>query len=398
MIEAYRYFSLRPNRRRVFLLKILLSLALISGFLLSFKLWGSSHSYPLNPVADWLPVVPYPFDYMPFGSLLALLILIAFAVRPQSYIAAFLFLIVLLGLTDQSRWQPWVYQYVFMLAAMAFYSWNTSDEAGQRILLNTCRVIVASIYVWSGIQKLNFDFINKLFPSLINPYLKFVFGVVDATPRFLIVSVAVIEACIGIGLLTRRFRNLSVLLALMQHLFILLLFIPVKRNSVVWPWNIAMAGFVVILFWQSKDISIREILLPNRIGFHALAVILFGIMPIFSFFNLWDSYLSATLYSGNVAGGVIYINESVRGHLPPAIQAHVEVSPSTGQLLINPNRWSLTELNVPMYPERRVLINITKRICAYAEDPSGVSMKFYGKANWLNGSRETTSFNCNELR
>jgi uncharacterized membrane protein YphA (DoxX/SURF4 family) len=285
-----------------------------------------------------------------------------------------------------------------MLAAMCFYSWNSADEVGQKVLLNTCRVIVASIYVWSGVQKLNFSFISKLFPSLINPYLKFVFGVVDITPRFLIVSVAIIEACIGIGLLTRRLRNLSVLLALMQHLFILLLFIPVNRNSVIWPWNIAMAGFVVILFWQAEDISIREVLLPNRIGFHALAVILFGIMPLFSFFNLWDSYLSSTLYSGNVAGGVIYINESFREHLPSDIQAHVEASPSTGQLLISPNKWSLAELNVPMYPERRILINITKRICGYAEDPSEVSLKFNGKPNWWNGSREMTAFNCNELR
>ncbi|HEX8773268.1 MAG TPA: hypothetical protein VF735_06645 [Pyrinomonadaceae bacterium] len=393
MIEADSYGS-----RRVLFLKILLPLALISGFLLSIKLWVSSRSFPLSPVADWLPVAPFPFDYILFISLIALLILIALAARPRIYIAAFLFLIVLLGLTDQARWQPWVYQYVFMLAAMCFYSWNSSDEVGQRALLNACRVIVASIYVWSGVQKLNFTFINKLFPSLVNPYLKFVFGVVDITPRFLIISAAIVEASIGIGLLTRRFRKLSVWLALLQHLFILLLFIPVKRNSVIWPWNIAMASFVLILFWQANNISMREILLPKRLGFHALAVILFAIMPIFSFFGLWDSYLSSTLYSGNVAGGAIYFSESVREHLPPAIQSHVQISPSTGKPVISPNNWSLTELNVPVYPERRILFNITKHICAYAENPSEVSLKLYGKPNLWNGAQATTIYSCNELR
>ena len=149
----------------------------------------------------------------------------------------------------------------------------------------------------------------------------------------------------------------------MTHILILALLIPLKRNSVVWPWNIAMAGFAFILFWRASDFSIREVLLPRKPGFQLIVLILFVIMPLFSFINLWDSYLSASLYSGNVEAAVIDVSESAKQRLPPDIQTYVQPSRTTGKLQINPTRWSLIELNVPSYPERRIFINVARKIC-----------------------------------
>jgi hypothetical protein len=384
---------------RVWLLRIILSSGCLIGLLLSMKLWLSAREYPLSPVSDWLPIISPPFDHILYISLLVLLLLIAIVARPFKYIAGFLLLAVSLSLLDQSRWQPWFYQYLFMLAALGLCFKGSSETDRQQALLNTCRLIVAAIYFWSGMQKINATFVNQTFPSLINPYLNFIFGDVNVFPRWVSLSVPLLEISIGIGLLTRKFRETSVSLAILIHVLILLLLIPVRRNSVVWPWNIAMAGFVVVLFWRAGDFSIRDVLLPRKLGFQTVVVVLFGLMPLFSHFNLWDSYLSSTLYSGNIVTAVIYVNEATMKRLPPGIQGYARQSNSGDQSIINPNGWSLAELNVPCYPEKRIFINVAKRICAFADaaDPSGVQLLIYGKPHWLNGHRETFTYNCSDL-
>ncbi|MCM3900201.1 MAG: hypothetical protein ND866_00690 [Pyrinomonadaceae bacterium] len=357
----------------------------------------STRSYPLTPVIDSLPFVSPALDYVLFTALLLLSIIIAINSRPLAPIVAFLILSLFLCLSDQSRLQPWFYQYAVMLAAFGFYLQNGLDQHHQRVLLNTCRLIIAASYFWSGLQKVGVGFMDRIFPSLVNPYLNFIFGKVNVVPRPLIMVIPLLEVGIGIGLLTRRFRNLSVLLALITHTLILALLVPLKRNNVVWPWNVAMGAFAFILFWRASDFSIRDVLLPGRLGFQTVVLTLCVIMPVFSFFNLWDSYLSASLYSGNVEAAAIDVSESTRQRLPPAIQTHVQLSRTTNKLQINPTRWSLIELNVPSYPERRIFMNVTKKICSYAEEPSDVTLTIYGKPNRWNGSRETRSYTCADL-
>ncbi|HEX5709110.1 MAG TPA: hypothetical protein VFX96_17545 [Pyrinomonadaceae bacterium] len=379
------------------MLRVALSLGCAAGLLLSAKLWLSARDYPLSPVADWMPVASPPFDLLLFITLLALLALVATRARPSKYIAAFLLVAAMLCLTDQSRWQPWFYQYVFMLAALLLCARDGSDADRRRAVLNVCRLIVVAVYFWSGAQKLNAGFVERVFPSLVNPYLNRLFGAVDLFPRWLIMTVPLLEISIGLGLLTRKFRDASVALAVLMHALILLLLIPVGRNSVVWPWNVAMAGFAVILFWRAKDFSARDVVLPRRLGLHAVVVVLFGVMPLLSRFDLWDSYLSSTLYSGNTVAAVIHLDEATKARLPPGIQGYAQEGRAGGEFMISPDRWSHAELNVPSYPEKRIFINIARRLCAYAEDPAGVRLVIYEKPNWLSGRRETHTHNCSDL-
>jgi hypothetical protein len=53
-----------------------------------------------------------------FAVFLTLLAFIAVAKNPAKLIATFVFLAFVWALFDQSRWQPWFYQYLFMLSAL----------------------------------------------------------------------------------------------------------------------------------------------------------------------------------------------------------------------------------------------------------------------------------------
>lgn len=387
-------FTVSTDRRLIWL-KLTLAVAAGLGFVLSWRLWISSRRFPLVPVIAKLPAVPFPLDYIWFALLLGLLVAICIRAQPQKIIVAFLVLAGLLCLFDQMRWQPWFYQYFFMFAALGFYAWKEPGVKNNRAALNLCALIVVCIYFWSGVQKLNAGFINEVWPGMSEPLLRFVPGGLKSFPPFTALIIPLLEISIGLGLLTRRFRSASVILAIATHAVILALLISEGENTVVWPWNIAMGFMVMILFWQNRDTSVGQILVPKR-AFHALVLLLFGVLPSLSLMGLWDSYLSSALYSGNNYRGVIYITQPVMDRLPVALHQYVwtDVQP----MFLDTTLWAYGELNVPVYPEPRVFRRLTEQVCRYAELPSDVQLGLREKPNPFTGVRETRYYDCNHLR
>jgi hypothetical protein len=375
-------------------LKIIIAIALICGFGLSWRLWISSRLFPISPVSDFLPAVPFPYDQIWFFSLLGLLVTIIIVARPRKLILIFVVLAGLLSLWDQLRWQPWFYQYFFMLAAIGLYAWKEPETQDRQAPLNACRVIVIFTYLWSGLQKLNVNFVRETWPDLASPLLRYLPEVVKKLPHFLILLIPLLEISVGLGLIMRKYRNASAVLAIAIHIVVLLLLISSGENTVVWPWNIAMALFVFILFWQDKETSSRKILAPKT-GFHAVILLLFGVLPAFSFIDLWDSYLSSALYSGNTDQAVIYVSPSVVDRLPAAIHPHIWQS--TQPFFLDINRWAYGELNVPVYPEPRIYRKVAKQICTYAGNSSDIKLRVKEKPHPLTGLRISELYDCDHL-
>jgi uncharacterized membrane protein YphA (DoxX/SURF4 family) len=368
---------------QVFRLRVTVAAGLIAGLLLSPKLWVSTRLYPLTPVAEFLKPLAYPFDYAVYVVLLALLAIVAAAPKPRWWIAAAVVLLAALCAQDQSRLQPWCYQYAFMLLALALPDADAS--------LNICRLIVASIYFWSGAQKLNPYFASSTFAYLAHPlaahFPALVVKAGYAAPFF--------EIACGIGLLTPKFRRLAVAALIAMHACILLAIGPFGHNSntVVWPWNVAMIVFLLLLFRHSA-MRAGEILW-DRGWFHRVVFALFALAPALSLFNLWDSYLSAALYSGNRNQGAIYMTEAVAEHLPDAAYEDTTDEPNgIDKLLVND--WSFDELNAPAYPEIRIYKNAARKLCEFAEKPSDVRLEVQGKAALVNGTG-TAAFTCSAL-
>jgi hypothetical protein len=379
--------------RQVALLVRVIAAAIACSFLLSWKLWISSRLFPLAPISNRLPEIPYPIDYIWFLSLLALLAVISFLPRSRKVVLIFVFLAALLSLWDQTRWQPWFYQYLFMLAAFGLLVWKKNETRRNRAALDACRLIVASIYFWSGVQKLNVTFIRETWPDIAAFLPSSWQAPVAHLPSYLILVMPLIEMFIGLGLLTRRFRNGAVLVAMATHLAILILLIASGENVVVWPWNVAMTLFVWILFWQDKETTARRIVSGKK-AFQILVLILFGLLPSLSFFGLWDSYLSSALYSGNTYQTAVYLGPAVLARLPAAIHPHVWQK--SEPFFLDINRWAYAELRVPVYPEPRVFRQVARRICKYAEGER-VSLWIKQKPHPFTGSFGSEYYDCETL-
>lgn len=317
-------------------------------------------------------------------------------IRPQwpMLTVSFLALAILLSLWDQNRWQPWFYQYLLMLAAIAYGMRTMSQRIQQRLALTICRLIIVCTYVWSGVQKLNANFVKEAWPNFVSSFQQLLPGRIQL-PSALALAVPILEITIGLGLSTRRFRQPATVLGIMTHIFVLILLVSSGENTVVWPWNLAMILLVILLFWGDGETTVREIIVPKN-WFHAIALLLVGILPAFSIFGWWDSYLSAALYSGNTDQAVIYMSPEVIERLPAAVRPHVWQE--TKPFFLDINRWSYGELNVPLYPEPRIYKNIAKQICTYAGTySSDVRLRIRLKPNLFTAYRNSEFYDCDHL-
>lgn len=391
--NSFSGLSLAPERQVALLIRVI-ALAIACSFLLSWRLWVSSRLFPLVPISNHLPAIPYPFDYIWFLSLLVLLAVISFFTGSRTLILVFVGLAAALGLWDQIRWQPWFYQYLFMLAAVGFLTRRQTEAEINHAALDACRLIVASTYFWTGFQKLNVTFVRETWPDMASSLPSFWQSIVKQVPSYAILVIPLLEILIGFGLFSRRFRNRAVLLAIGTHVAILILLFLTGENIVVWPWNVAMVLFVWILFWQDKKTTARRILLGKK-AFQWLILLLFGLLPALSLVGLWDSFLSSSIYSGNTYQAAIYLSPAVMARLPAPIHQHIWQS--SQPFFLDINRWAYAELHVPLYPEPRIYRQVARRICQYADGVPKISLWIRQKPDHLTGSYGSEYYDCESL-
>jgi len=350
------------------IVRALVCAGLCAGLLLSPKLWLSSRLYPFTPV--WAAVKPFPapFDTVVFAALLVLVAAAAF-VPWRAALAPALLLMAVLALQDQSRWQPWFYQYALMLVALVCCP----------APLDTCRIMIAALYFWSGLEKLNPKFISEEFPWLMAPFVHSL----PAALRYAALVVPIAEVGMALALLARPLRRAAVLGLILMHLFILTALGPLGHNSntVVWPWNVAMMALVTILFWREGRAG-RCFVRGKPSLVHDAILVLFAVMPALGLFGLWDDYLSFALYSGNKASGIIYLTDAACDRLPDGMDEFIDDETGNGNKLDISN-WSNRELNVPPYPEPRIFRSIAAQIRAYSAKPADVRLVIQPKITWF---------------
>ncbi|MGD0931678.1 MAG: MauE/DoxX family redox-associated membrane protein [Candidatus Korobacteraceae bacterium] len=364
--------------------KTIVVVGFVASLLLSPKLWVSSRFYPLIPVFHGLPRIPYPLDYICYGVVLFLLAAIAFVPRPRLYIFALVAFLAAYSLLDQTRWQPWAYQYWLMLLALGCFSWKPDDIRGRQDAVNICRLIMGCTYVYSGLQKLNSKFVAEGFPWVLGTLH---LHIPVAYLNYLGWIVPFIEVSIGLCLLTRRFRKIGILNGIVMHVFILYSFGPLglNWNTVVWPWNVAMIALILVLFWHT-DVTFADIVWRNKFVYQKVVLVLLGVLPALSFIGRWPSDLSLALYTDNLTEANVLISEPVKRELPVFVQQFIK--PQPGHIVLRTQDWSFGELNVPPYAEIQSFIRVGSEVCRYSHNSADVLLSGYEKNTLLGPGKE----------
>lgn len=361
---------------RLLAVRVIVATGLAAGLLLSPKLWQTARAYPTVPVWGALPDAPPAVGLGLYYSLLALLSLVV--VLPRSRWPVWAFVAVAAGWTlwDQTRWQPWFYQYLALLVAVGSVRRGASDAGA----LNACRLVLAATYFWSGLQKVNVSYVTDIHPWIITPVQRYLPEGPAAWLEAQGYLVAAGECSLGLLLLVPWMRLLIVPLVVVMHLGLLFCLGPLGHdwNSIVWPWNAALAVLVVVLFARTPDVPARRVLWPESwVGRGVL--LLFGVIPALSFVGWWDPYLSMALYSGNTPKAQVTLDDTALDALPPDVR---ERFVTFGELDLQ--GWAIDELNVPGYPARRVFRGIARRLGG----PEHVRLVTHDRPDWRTGARE----------
>ena len=374
-------------------LRVVLPGAYVCGMLMSRRLWFDlGRSFPRAPI---LPSFTLRQEVVISILLIGTLVLTAITGRPRRYLAASVVLTIVLVFLDQARLQPWVYQYAIMLAFLAF---SRPEPANPKAILIANQLVIATLYFWGGVQKLNWAFVHEVAPRLIE------LTGIRLSPRYLTivaVTMAIWEALMGIGLLVQRTRRVAVVMACLMHSIILFAFVLSGRNTVVWPWNLAMTAITVILFWRSEEKSLENLVHLPRGGpavdyLPKAALLICGVLPALSFIGLWDLYLSGALYTGKTPVAVMRISENLRDQLP-ATAGETTFRTNSGELMLPFYEWSLADLNVPPYPEVRVYRQVARQLCALEADSQASGLIVKGRVALTDGSYQVTLTTCSEL-
>lgn len=359
-----------------------LAVSVLCCLALSWRLWVSRPHYPMVPVFDFIPSLPHPFDHALLGLLVAALLGIVVWPRSKVLIGVVLAAFGVLFLQDQSRLWPSFYQYTLLFVLLISYRCQEGVADAQRIL-SALRFVIAMLYFWGGVQKLNPYFFYEEFPRFVQPMVQLLRFETSLLPTVAVLA-AVFEVLIGLGLLTRRLRSFALTGAMLMHLLIFFSIGPLRDNfnNSSWTWGMTVAVQTWTLFWQAPPFRFKTMFAAPRFGSAPqwLVLLLVGFMPVLNNFNRWDSALSINVYSGNVDYAEIHMQPHVVALLPDEIAEMVDVG--FGNAVLVPNKWSLHEFDANTYPETRIYKAVFHKVGSYL--PVGSARLYIGeKAGWF---------------
>jgi hypothetical protein len=314
----------------------------------SYKTWiAEGRLYPVVPPFEFLEAVPNVFHTLLFGlSLLLLTLLFIFPQKRLILISTLLVILCSCSL-DVLRWQPWEYQFIFFLIIFII------NRDNPKALYSAIIFVLASVYIYSGLHKLNGGFLHSVWESMI---LHRFFGISGAAIRhlklhYIGLALPVIETAAGLGLLFLRRKFVPAVILIGMHVFIIILLsgAGINYNSIVLPWNFAMVLFLYFFYMKEPyNFAFPDVI--NRTN--AIVFLMWGIMPAFSFIGYWDKMLSSSLYSGNAKRLDICIeNTDGAKQLSPYFSNSDKRNNCTGARKLSLSHWSNTEMGVMPYPE-----------------------------------------------
>lgn len=361
---------------RLQFIKLVTLAGILSSVLLSLNLWAGQRWFPKAPLFNELSGLIAPYDY---ANLAVLIILLIISFMSQSRVPILLLVLfnLYLCIDDQNRLQPWFYNYTLILAVLLFFRNRVDEPNNFTTVFISLQILVALIYIFSGLQKINSFFVEDTFKWLISP-LESVFSERQMTLFYKLgKAVPYIELLIGLGLLIKPARYLVLPMVITMHVFILLMLGPTGAsfNYVVWPWNIVMIILNLLLFANVKQERFYDIsILFKGLSFY-LVITLMLILPIFSFNNKYDSYLSSSLYSSNTNNCKLILSDTAYERLPYYMRSFVTKDPDYNILFIK--HWALHELGTPCVPEYRIFKKVQERVIILTNTgPGDVKMDF----------------------
>ncbi len=375
--------------------------------LATWKLWTPNSVYPQVPLFRWAEVIPAWIEWSLLGVLPVSLLVamdVGFTKRwSRRALIVYVLATAVLVAANQHRLQPWAYEFVVLAAVLAL--------APPRNALVMIRLLVISIYFYSAVSKLDYSFVHTHGQQ----FLLVVFQSVglsiddwsDNAKHLLAACIPIAELAVGIALCLPRLRRWGLSGSLLMHGLLLVVLGPwgLDHKPGVLIWNVYFIIQNILLFGpiytraassvrphaQSADSNSSEtVSTSTRIGsqFAAVSVTAVLVLPLLEPYGCFDHWPAWAVYAARTEKLKVYVHESQRERLPSELKQHVERPRFDSKWCrVYIDRWSLSELNAPIYPQQRFQLGVALAVARTYDLDSHLTVICESAADRRKGTR-----------
>jgi len=360
------------HNRRWQQIQIVWSLSVCALLLVTWRLWVSQEIFPQVPliggVSFNLPILHWVTFILLLVTASAFLVTRQLNGCQRLVLRSFLVIAVLAVVLDQHRLQPWFYEAILFALAMSCFS----PMRAAAVL----RALLISIYLFSALGKLDYQFLHTLGPQFVVAGFELV-GISIAKwptslPVLLSVLFPIVELVGGVGLLSKRLRRMAIVLLVIMHVGLLLILGPLGLNhrSGVLLWNVSFIFQVILLFGKQPSVNTSATAATIKTRQDSprpvWATYLFAILLLLPLVEPWgwlDHWLSWGLYSPRNSRVTLEIYQLPGQRLPSDMVPYVRSSRfREGMVELRMDEWSLAGLQVPIYPQARFQLGVAAAV------------------------------------
>lgn len=306
------------------------------------------------------------------------------------------FLVGLLIFSDLNRLQAW-----WIVFALSSWIMCGTDEWQDR--RETIGKLVTTIYLFSGISKLDFQFGSTLGPQLLLFFIDIFgfdkFAITEPTLFWLSFAFPVFEIVIAFLLCWKKSPRLFATLAMLMHLILICLLGPSGRNNQlgVILWNVFFIGSLYFCFFPAKETvpqdSEQKFRAPVGWNFSLLLSWIFGLGGIFGDVDPWPAW---ELYSPSSSSVELWVPENTpiperigQKFLTPGnlVKRNHHQLGERPWVQISVSNLVLAEKRAPVYPHFRVQLPIAIALAEKLNLNRGVCIVVKGKSSRFTGNR-----------
>jgi hypothetical protein len=368
-------------------------------FASTWKLWTPQTEFPQIPFFEFLVDVPGWADWMAL-ALLGLSLTACLFSSSRSLVAGSLWLFAIaasgLILLNQHRLQPWAYQFVVFAIILA--------TARPKTAFFWMRWIVISIYIYSAISKLDYQFVHTVGDQMLSSWSgKLGLDTTLWSEQFrnwIVFAFPLTELLIGVGLMIPRVRGFAFVAAVLMHLTLLAALIGNVDGPGVLIWNVFFIVQAVFLFGQSLNPKTTRELAKNEtdesesgqiptnrqrssfpLAFVATTVSLFVLVfPMTQPFGICDHWPAWQVYA------------------PRTSRAQIKKVIKNSSQWNHMDFWSNSTLKVPVYPQARFQLAVAMAAQIRFQHANGRAIEVSGESDRWTGSRETKSLRGDQIK
>lgn len=383
----------------------LMAFSFIAEILVCWKMWiPAGREFPMISALESIPLTfGLIGDSILMCFLLASLLLIILNKHSKIAFVVLAICFTLLILEDIARLQPWVFGQTAILAVLFFQPRNSGSTDIKKSVITGVLIIIAGIYIWSGLQKFNLNFIRETFPWLLSATgIDLIVPTGSPTPsiNYSLFLVAFAETLLGLMIIIKKTRKIGIIGTLIMHGFILFSVGPLGHNwnQVVWPWNLSQMLILITFLKFKPDISLRSNFSSVKINY--ALILLFFVMPAFNLIGYWDAPLSGCLYEGTHDDVVFYYDDyrqtKMLEHQEEASVLNEDEDGSFRGTKTYFTYWSLYDMNAPNYPDYRYYKRMGAKMCLEVANPNIAGLEITTRTKFT-GQQVYERCGCSEI-